>query len=63
MDREFLGVYRLNSADFPLVVPDMECDSERLRLAVVRIQAILNDPELLAIRLAALREGTASRLI
>ena len=59
MGREFIGVYRLNSADFPLAAPDMERDMERLRLAVVRIQALVNDPDALTQRAERLRDGTA----
>lgn len=62
MGREFLGVYRLDSADFPLVVPDMDMERlsmEHLQRAVARIQGLLNDPDALTQRAERLRDGTA----
>jgi hypothetical protein len=60
MGREFLGVYRLDSADFPLLT-DYDPD-ERLRLAVATVQALVNDPDALVERARRLRDGTAKPL-
>lgn len=57
MDREFLGVYRLYSAEFPLLA-DYDPE-ERLAHAVAIVQALVNYPDALAERAQGLRDGTA----
>jgi hypothetical protein len=60
MDREFVGVYRLDSADFPLLA-DYDPD-ERLARAVATVQALVNDPNALMERAQRLKDGTAERI-
>lgn len=63
MGKEFLGVFSLDQAEFPLFDPDdyeyEPVNLVRLEGAVARIQALLNDPDALMARARRLWDGTA----
>jgi hypothetical protein len=61
MERQFLHAYAPNSAQFQQFEPENyePVNLARLELSVARVRALLNDPDLLAARVIALREGSA----
>jgi hypothetical protein len=65
MGKQFLGVFRLDAAQFPLFDPDdyEPVNLTRLELAIERVRALLNDPDALAERAQRLRDGTAKPIV
>jgi hypothetical protein len=64
MERQFRHAYAPHSAQFQQFDPENyePVNVTRLELAIARMQTILNDPDLLAARVIALRNGSAKWL-